>query len=289
MDLNYISPYIRVAMDSIVTPPWRITERVIFDYELLYIKEGNVKIVIEDVIYFGNPGDIFLFKPKERHSIEILGKEQLRQPHIHFDLLYKTDSPDVKVSFKALDKMTEEELRYFREDITSNEEIRLLNVISIRNKMYFEELLFEIIKEYSEKMPLYQISVKGLFIKLWTYIIRENNFVSNSEIFSNIEELNSIKEYLTFNVHKEITLNLLEKEFKLSKFHLSRLFKKAFGMTPIHYHQLIRIEKAKEMIQFSNMSITEISEIFKFKSINAFSRSFRNIEGVAPSFYRTRN
>ncbi len=69
MILHQISPYIRVAMDNIVEGPWIIHDRVLFDYELLYIMEGKVICTIEDTIYKGERGDIFLFRPKQRHKI----------------------------------------------------------------------------------------------------------------------------------------------------------------------------------------------------------------------------
>ena len=57
-------------------------------------------------------------------------------------------------------------------------------------------------------------------------------------------------------------------------------------MTPMHYHKLVRIERAGELLQFSNMTITDIAEKLGFESINDFSRAFKNIKGVSPSFYR---
>lgn len=285
-DMNYISPYIRVAIDSIIDPPWIVEERVIFDYELLYIMEGEVFITIEGQSYDGKPGDVFLFKPKQRHSIRLTGNSRVRQPHIHFDLFYLPDSPEVRVSFKPLEKMSEYELTLFREDITGHPDTALPNRIYVRNIGYFEDMLFEIIKEYSAKLPYYEINVRGLFLKLWTFILRENNFSLNPVAFSNIEELDRIRDYLNCNTDREVSLNELSRHFKMSKYHLARQFKKAFGMTPIHFNHLVRVEKAREMVQYSGRSLTEISEIFGFNSINAFSRAFRNIEGVPPSFYR---
>jgi len=275
-------------MDSIIDSPWKITERVIFDYELLYIKDGSAVITIEDSEYSAQAGDIFLFKPKQRHSIRTIGNARFRQPHIHFDLFYRIDSPDVKVSFKALDNMTMDELEYFREDVTSDGLMNLPNKISLKNVDYFESMLFEIIKEYKERTPFYEILIKGLFLKLWAYLLREHKFTLNPIMFNYIDELEAVKEFLKTNLDKEINLDILAKEFKISKYHLSRTFKKVFGTTPIHYSQLLRIEKAKELIQYSSMNLTGISEMLGFKSINAFSRSFRNIEGVPPSYYRRR-
>lgn len=286
MDINYLSPYIRVAMDSRIEPPWHLQERVIFDYELLYVKEGRILVTVEDREYFGNPGDIFLFKPKQRHSIRVLGENCFRQPHIHFDLFYQQDSPEVKVSFKPLESMTDHEMRWFREDVTKNPAMQLPNKICLRNTRYFEDMLFDIINEFTMKMPFYEINIKGLFTKLWTYLMRENYMENNPAVLGNIDELIRIKDYLASNIDREITLDMLTKEFKISKFHLVRLFKKAFGITPMHYNRLVRINKAKEMIQFTSKSFTEISEMLGFNSVNAFSRNFRNVEGVPPSFYR---
>lgn len=286
MDLNYISPYIRFAHDCISEEPWQLKERVIFDYELLYVKEGSIYITIEEKGYVGNPGDIFLFKPKQRHSIVLNNSPSFRQPHLHFDLFYKPDSPDVKVSFKPLEQLSEDEKKWFREDATSGELLRLPNKLSVRNIKYFEQILFEIIEEFKTKMPFYEVHIKGLFIKLWTYIIREDYINKNPVVLSNIKELTRIKDYLTVNLKREVTLDELSAEFNMSKYHMNRLYKKAFGIPPIHFHKMIRMEKIKEVIQFTDIDFNSIAEEYGFSSVNAFSRAFSKTDGVPPSFYR---
>ena len=83
-----------------------------------------------------------------------------------------------------------------------------------------------------------------------------------------------------------MTLDELAAEFNISKYYLVRLFKKAFSYSPIRYHQIMRGQKAKEMIQYTSLSFTEISELLGYSSINAFSRAFKSIDGVAASYYR---
>lgn len=288
MDINKLSPYIRVALDSIIKPPWHLAERVIFDYELLYLKEGEALVTIEEEQYHGRPGDIFLFKPKQRHSIQMVNDQVFRQPHIHFDFFYQADSPQVKVSFKPLDQMKEEEMRLFRKDYTGDFGVPLSGKLNLQRVDYFEKMLFEIIQEHQMKLPYWELNAKGLFIRLWTYIIREIYWNTNSMVYSSMELLNRIKDYLQYHVKRNVSLDELVGEFKMSKYHLIRLFKKAFGMTPIHYHQLLRIEKAKELIQFTDSSFSKISDELGYESINAFSRAFRNVESVPPSFYRKR-
>jgi AraC-like DNA-binding protein len=288
MDISCISPYIRIAMDSTIPAKGQIAERVIFDYELVYVKEGEAIITIGQERYPGLPGDIFLFKPGQLHSIRVVGEHPLRQPHIHFDLFHQADSPKVKVSFKPMEQMTEEEMKLFRVDVTDSFLEQFPGKIGIRKVDYFEKMFFEIIHEFQRKLPFYETSVKGLFIELWTYLLREIHWSRHPVMYSTMEELFGIKDYLKHHGSRGVSLDELAREFRISKYHLIRLFKRAFGMTPIQYHQLLRIEKAKEMIQFTDTGFSEIADAFGYDSINAFSRAFRNVEGVPPSFYRRR-
>lgn len=284
--LNFISPYIRWAQDGVVPLPWRLRERVIFDYELVFVKEGELIVTVEDSAYHGIPSDIFLFKPRQRHSMRIIGNTPLRQLHIHFDMFYKEDSPDVKVSFNLEENMSPVELNWFREDVTSSPPMLLPNHFRFKNAANLEKLFFQVIREYNMKLPFHSIACRGAFIQLWTELLRENYWIHNPNAASNWEELKQLQAYMNTHSDKELTLQALSDEVKLSKFHLIKLFKLTFGMTPVQYHNLLRMERAKELIQFTSLPITEIAEKLGYQNIHAFSRAFKSIEGVSPSFYR---
>ena len=113
-----LCPYIRRAWYDIMRPVSDIPDRVIYDYELMYIKDGRAEIVIEGKKYIAQQGDLFFFRPKQYHSISILGNKPLTQPHIHFDLEYSPDREKVPVSLSNLDQMSEAEKQYFRRDIS---------------------------------------------------------------------------------------------------------------------------------------------------------------------------
>ena len=95
-----LSPYIRRAWYNILMPSEVIGPRVIFDYELVLIKEGHADIVIEDMHYAASPGDMFIFRPRQPHCIYTAPDEQLIQPHIHFDLLAYPDREKVPISYQ---------------------------------------------------------------------------------------------------------------------------------------------------------------------------------------------
>lgn len=286
MNIHNLSPYLRIAMDSSVSFPWYLEERVLFDYEILYLKEGRLKVTIEDDVYFGEPGDIFFFRPKQRHSISKVGTDLVRQPHLHFDLFYQEDSHDVKVSFKKLENMTNDEMKWFRSDEIDRLTIPLASHIRLRYHLAIEKLLYEIIREFQMKLPFYELNIKGLFIQLFTALLRENYWNRNPHLFSNINELEQVRIFLKHNIGQRVTLDELAKISGISKYYLITLFNQTFGMSPIHYHQLMRIEKAREMIQFTDEPLKRIAELIGFPDIHSFSKAFKKIEGVNPSFYR---
>ncbi|MCH4889390.1 helix-turn-helix domain-containing protein [Acidaminobacter sp. JC074] len=287
-DLNNLSPYVRVALDNTIMEAWTLTERIIFDYEIQYIKSGTIEVVIDNKVYHGKAGDIFLYKPGQTHTMKKIGNQPLRQPHLHFDLTYQNNSPDVKVCFRPFNDLSEEEKNFIREDLTQDNQMNLPNLIRLKDTTTFERLLFNIIDEFHDKPPYYESNIKGMFIQLWTYLLRENYFKDHINA-SNTALAKEIKYYLDNNFHQTITLDDLQDKFFTNKFHLIKIFKRIYQTTPIHYHSQVRLSKAKEYIMFTNYSLTEIGDKLGFNSLHAFSRTFKGIEGVSPSYYRQKN
>lgn len=289
MELHWgqISPYIRVAMDSVLDTPWTIDERVIWDYELLFLKEGRLQVTVEGVTYEGNPGDVFFFKPNQRHSITSLGTQRIRQPHVHFDLHVLPDSPEVTVSYMTFDKMSSKEQSWFREDELSAHPYFIPGHFRPLDPSYVERVLFDLIREYETKPPFYELRIKSCMLDLLTILLREQYYGSKSKKDGQIEFLSEIRTYIDRNVTRNVTLEELSEHFHVSKFYLIHLFKNMFQMTPIQYHQHIRMERAKNMILYSNTPLGHIAEHLGFSNIHSFSRAFKTVTGKSPSQYRT--
>jgi AraC-like DNA-binding protein len=287
---TFISPYIRRAWDRTITSlPWVIRERDLWDYELLYIKEGEVQITVDSQTYNGSPGDVFLFKPRQKHSIRSEGTTSIRQPHIHFDLVEEPNSPEIGISFIPEEEMNNIQKSWFRKDQLSHGPLAISNHIRLRHPAVFEKMLYEITMEFSLKLPYSKMTMKGQFIKLLSYLLREQHWNTNPQVQNNLPLLLNIQQYLSNHTNCDVTLEELSSLFHLSKYYLAHLFRKAFQMSPIKYHQIVRMEKAKQLIQFTDMSINDISEMLGYPNIYTFSRAFKNIEGVAPSDYRRRD
>lgn len=67
-----------------------------------------------------------------------------------------------------------------------------------------------------------------------------------------------------------------------------RRFVAATGMKPSEYQQRLRITRAREMLEFSQASIEEISWSLGYGDVGGFRRVFRKVMGLTPSDYRRR-
>jgi transcriptional regulator GlxA family with amidase domain len=67
---------------------------------------------------------------------------------------------------------------------------------------------------------------------------------------------------------------------------LIRQFKRGTRMTPLRYLNQSRVDKAKELLQYTTFNVSEVSQQVGFKSIFHFSKVFRQISGRNPSEFK---
>lgn len=92
--------------------------------------------------------------------------------------------------------------------------------------------------------------------------------------------------YIENNFNKKLSLGEISRNAGISRYHFCRTFKILTGRPVIDYINNIRIEKAKELLKESVLSITEISLEAGFNNISNFNRTFKNIIGMNPSSFR---
>jgi len=116
---------------------------------------------------------------------------------------------------------------------------------------------------------------------------REINRINNV-IYSNQEQIETVigvRNDIDNNYDKNLNLDLLSRFRFVSKFHLLRLFKKHYGLTPRQYLIDKRIEKSKEQLK-NGMSVTETCFAVGFESLGSFSTLFKTKIGKSPSEFQ---
>lgn len=111
------------------------------------------------------------------------------------------------------------------------------------------------------------------------------NVVSKREERSG-DIIRNAKRYIEDNFDKDISLDDVSRVVNISPYYFSKVFKEESGLNFIEYLTNIRIEKAKELLENSGLSIKEICLSCGYTDPNYFSRSFKKNVGVTPTEYK---
>ena len=95
-----------------------------------------------------------------------------------------------------------------------------------------------------------------------------------------------VKEYIADHLNEKITVNYLAEAVHMSPTHFSRIFKAQTGFSPYDYVVVSRLNKAKEYLLTTEMSVAEISYETGFNSEANFVYCFTNNEGISPGKFR---
>lgn len=98
----------------------------------------------------------------------------------------------------------------------------------------------------------------------------------------------AIQSYMDKNYNLDISLDELSHIFSISKFHMSREFKRYIGKSPNDYLIDTRLNKSKELLVDSKRTIAEIGNLVGITNTNHFLYLFKSREGVTPSAFRKR-
>lgn len=102
-----------------------------------------------------------------------------------------------------------------------------------------------------------------------------------------IELANAAQRLVQEHYQEKFSLEALAKELFVDKSYLLRTFKEIKGYTLLEYHNLVRTEKATELLQRPELPIAYIASEVGYVSASHFTQVFRKVTGKTPSHYRS--
>lgn len=93
-------------------------------------------------------------------------------------------------------------------------------------------------------------------------------------------------DYIYSHTHYRITIKEVAEYLNLSVSYLSKLFKKEMGITFSQYILDVKIDKAKNLLRFSDYSISDIAYYLGFSNESHFIQVFQTRMGDTPNRYR---
>lgn len=225
------------------------------DYQLIYIKKGEMSFLINDEIKSFGGGSVILYRPHICQEYYSKTKE-VSFFWIHFS---GSEAEEMLSFFLESWYMVGDfgEFEYFCRSYC--EKYRFTDNF---NELFFEGQLISLFADLGEKIKKETLDNKA-FDKVKISI-----------------------EYINKNFKEKKANEELAQMCGISKYHFIKIFKLATGVSPRKYHNMILLEKGKELLRDTNMNIAEISQCLGFEDSLYFSRMFKKSTGLSPLKYR---
>ncbi|MBR0420766.1 MAG: helix-turn-helix domain-containing protein [Erysipelotrichaceae bacterium] len=226
-------------------------------YLIVYTVSGNGKLEYQGQNYELHPTDIFWIDCHNRHLYATQGEFWE-----HMDLHLNGHGV----------------LLYYQEFIKRNSPV-------IKGSDSFMKDLEKLLDSYSLPSPLRSMMISHHMETLMTNLIMHQQ-KQNEEGLQNNHTIKTLIAYINRHYQEQISLDDLSDICGISKFHLSREFKKLTGFPPNEYIINLRLEHAKRMLDNTSLNVKEIAQSVGIENEAYFSRLFRNRTGISPNTYR---
>ncbi len=249
------------------------------EIELLYIEQGEFKINLKDTIIHAKAGELYFINSQELHQISAINN----QPSLHYAIVF---SPEI-LGFELYDYCQS----YYIAPLV-NKTLHFPTMIAekspIKEKIIFE--FKEAVFAYRNKALGWPITVKAALFKIIALLVQEDLMVNESvDSTQDHYKINIAKRVITHiqeNYENKIMIDELANLCNMSPQYFCKFFKSIFGKTAIQYLNEYRIEKACELLQQEEYSISEICFSVGFDNFSYFIRKFKEYKNYTPSSYR---
>ncbi len=174
------------------------------------------------------------------------------------------------------------EASYYYDYFISRENSYLFRPRSI---LPFTDVLDQLYLCQQNKNPLVELTSNKYLTDIVTLCFTENESLKLGE-YTIPDKLKQIHEYISENYFRKISLEDLADRFFISKFHLSREYKKIYGITLGNALTNLRLSHAKSMLRFSDDSVDTIALSCGFQDTGYFIKVFKKAENMTPLQYR---
>lgn len=245
----------------------------VLSYKFVLIIGGNCNITFEGKTYKGQSEDILIMSPGNKLSLEVSSKRPLEIFQVSITLEYLNELSTENINFINCLNVMPSKCVFID---ASPETLLLLKNISTT-------LLNTEPKQNAFAQSLYEKNLLTIFIIL---LIRSAIRAEAKEKVKKRKRslVDDLIVYIKLHINEEIPLERLEKEFFVSKYHISREFKKHTGMTIHRYIIKSKLELCKTLLEQGN-SVVDIYKQCGLGGYNHMFRAFKNEFGLTPMEY----
>ncbi|SDW98211.1 AraC family transcriptional regulator [Paenibacillus sp. CF384] len=165
-------------------------------------------------------------------------------------------------------------------------------VFHLQDHVYFEKVFMEFMESADARMHSLPRSILTRAKSLELLYIILNSALRQKNAQKDVAKSDVFLDMLTRVVQspeEPLTLQQMADELHMHPTYVSNRFKELFGKSPLQVQREMRIQKAKTLLETSDLSVTEISQRLGYSELQNFTRLFKSYVGIAPTQFRELN
>jgi len=234
--------------------------RVLPEFQIIYITEGEGIFSCGDTTYRASPGSILLVLPGIKHMYRPLLETGWHEHWVGFKGTY-------------FSRLLEE--GRFSPDHVFFETGLHNSILSFFNQIF---------DEVRNQRPLYQLKTCALILSLVAEVLTRERRKEQPNYYEKI--VAKAKYLMESNVYSAINLSHISEQLGVSTSRLNEIFKTYTSMTPYQYFIQIKIHKAESLLEQGDIPVKEAAFKMGFEDQYYFSRLFKNKTGFSPSDWK---
>lgn len=247
------------------------------EYEIFYLIEGERHFFFDNRIYVIKSGTLILVNENVIHMTRAINDEETGHDRI---ILYvgKTKMQELDAKFSNLNLV-----KFFREYYG-------VFYLTPEQQQDFMQFYKNLQQEFDSRKRNYKAMLEMEIIRYFIRFMREKTPHAAEDMNpagkSKYQTVYAMADYISENYKKPLSLDALASRFYLSKYYLCRIFKEITGYGINEYINIHRIQKAKRLLEETDMNISEIAHSLGYESLTYFEKVFKTYMTISPLKYR---
>lgn len=242
--------------------------------ELVLVRTGNVRMVINDVLYTLGPGDMAVVLGGDTHSyfqtydherVVVMFAPELFEDGDELRLIQKKMKGISRVSTQWSEAHQQAVRDIFHCLIGLNDTAQLGRNLSVRARLY--DLVVLLANDFEQDTQQRDTQEKS----------------AQAAMLANLEKAFL---YVERNFSGHIDLQDVADELGFTTSYFARFFKRFTGITFMEYLTAYRVGRVQRLLAERRMNVTQIAEATGFASVKTFNRVFKAHTGMSPREYQ---
>ena len=260
--LDLIVNSVNHVVERLPDPDWKLTH---FSnpghYVLGFALDGNAEYTINQINYEIKKGDVVFFRDGQERSASNPSSNPWHFITVSMDLSFGDEET--------------QSILYSLPNVFPNVPSKIIALCQELNHVWTGKRLGYLLKSRSILQEI-----------LYLLILYHNALIYKPNHYKQID---MIQQYIQKNYDSDFNVSKLASMANFSESHFRKIFRNVTGMTSVQYANMVKINKAKDLISSGEANVSEAALQTGFKDIFYFSRLFKSVTGESPSHFMNFN